>query len=152
MPTLRGFPFPDDLFYLVEQDIWARLEKDGLITIGLTTLGAHISGDFLDFVPKPLGTRIEQDRAFAALEMSKTLRSARAPVTGTIEAINAEVKQNPSLLNSDPYQAGWLAKLKPEDWSRDAAKLVTGAAIAPAVERYMAINLVNEFGMELPPE
>lgn len=151
MPTLRGFPFPDDLYYLVEHDTWARLDPDGNVTMGLTALGAHISGEFLDFMPKPIGMRIERDRAFAALEMSKTIRSARAPVTGTIIETNPAVRESPGLLDQDPFGAAWLVRMQPEDWARDAALLVTGDAIAPAVERYMAINLVNEFGMELPP-
>ncbi|MBL8516260.1 MAG: glycine cleavage system protein H [Betaproteobacteria bacterium] len=151
MPTLRGFPFPDHLHYLVEHDTWARLDPDGNVTLGLTALGAHISGEFLDFMPKPIGTLIERDRAFAAIEMSKTIRSARAPVTGTIIEINEAVRKEAGLLDKEPFGAAWLVRLQPQDWARDSALLVTGDAISPAVERYMAINLVNEFGMELPP-
>ncbi len=54
MPVVRGFDFPADLWYLMEQDTWARLDADGLATIGITSLGAHISGDFIEsFIAKP---------------------------------------------------------------------------------------------------
>lgn len=151
MPTLRGFPFPDDLFYLVEHDVWAREDADGALTIGLTSLGGHISGEFLDFMPKPIGTVVERDRACAALEMSKTIRSARAPASGTILEINPAVKTEPTLLNTDPYGCGWLLRIQPSDWENEKNLLITGAAIPEAVERYMSLQLVNEFGMELPP-
>jgi glycine cleavage system H protein len=146
---VRGFEFPEDLHFLVEQDTWARREADGLVTMGLTSLGAHISGDFVEFIARPLGTRIERDRSVGALEMSKVIRSARAPVAGEIVAINGAVRANPALINADPYGAGWLVKLRPEDWARDAASLAHGAAVPGVVERYMAL-LSETFG-EAPP-
>ena len=148
MTTVRGYEFPDDLFYMVEHDIWARLGDDQLITVGLTALGCRVSGDFLEFLPKPVGTAVERDRALAVLEMSKTVRSARAPAAGTIVAINDAVKRQPLLLNRNPYGDGWLVRLCAHDWSRDAAMLVPGADVAPAVERYMDLYLVPEFGSD----
>ena len=152
MALVRGFEFPDDLFYLMEHDTWARTEPDGTLTVGLTALGAHISGDFLEFLPKPPGTVVDRERAFGMLEMSKTLRSARAPASGTIVAINEGVKREPMLVNREPYAAGWLVKMQPQDWARDAALLVTGAAIAAAALNYMTLHLVHEFSEALPPE
>ena len=66
MTTIRGYDFPDDLFFMVEHDIWARPEADGVLTIGLTPLGCRVSGEFIEFMPKPLGTQVERDRALAA--------------------------------------------------------------------------------------
>ncbi|HUL42660.1 MAG TPA: glycine cleavage system protein H [Burkholderiales bacterium] len=151
MVTVRGFSFPDDLHYLVEQDTWARMDADGMVTVGLTSLGVHISGEFFAFMPKQVGMAIERDRSFAVLEMSKIVRSAHAPVAGTIVAINEDVREHPALVNRDPYGRGWLVKLNPPAWQRDSALLVTGADIAKAVIRYMYLNLVNEFGQEPPP-
>ncbi len=146
MTTVRGFDFPDELYYMVEHDIWARPDADGALTVGLTTLGCHVSGEFIEFMPKPVGTEVERDRAMAVLEMSKTIRSARAPACGTIIAINDCVKRQLSLLNSDPYGDGWLLKLKPADWEQDIKNLVSGPAIVPAVERYMELYLIPAFG------
>ena len=146
MTTVRGYEFPDDLFYMVEHDIWARCESDGTLTVGLTALGCRVSGEFIEFMPKPVGTAVERDRALAVLEMSKTIRSARAPAAGTIVAVNDEVRRQPQLLNHDPYGGGWLVRLRADNWARDAAALTRGAAVAPAVERYMDLYLVPEFG------
>jgi glycine cleavage system H protein len=146
LAKVRGFEFPDHLFYLIEQDTWVCMQADGLATAGLTDLGCHISGEFMDFMPKPPGTEVERDRALAMLEMSKTVRSVRAPVSGTIVAINDQVKRRLALLGSDPYGEGWLVRLKPANWEQDIKSLITGTDIASAVERYMDLSLIPEVG------
>jgi glycine cleavage system H protein len=150
MAVVRGFEFPDALHYLMQHDTWVRRERDGVATIGLTSLGVHISGEFIEFLPKPPGTAIERERSFGALEMSKVIRSARSPIAGTIVEANAGVRARASLINEDPYAAGWLVRMRPSAWDDDAQRLVTGDAIAPAVEAYMAL-LAEQFGEPPPP-
>ena len=143
MARIRGFEFPDELFYLVEQDIWARLEIDGLVTVGMTSLGCEISGEFVAFMPKPIGTEIERDRSLGALEMSKAIRSARAPVTGILIAVNEALAEKPALINDDSYGAGWLVRMRPTQWDQDMKMLVTGERLGAAVEAYIDIQLVE---------
>jgi glycine cleavage system H protein len=143
MANVRGFEFPDELHYLVDQDVWARPEADGNITVGVTSLAAHLAVEFYGYMPKPVGTAVDQNRAFAAVEMSKTIRSARAPVAGTIVAVNVDAVARPALINEDPYGKGWLARFAPADWVRDARTLITGAAIPAAMEHYLALNLID---------
>jgi glycine cleavage system H protein len=149
MATIRGFEFPDDLWYLIEHDSWVRLDDDGDATIGITSLGAHISGEFIEFMAKPVGESIDRERALGMLEMSKVIRSARSPISGVIVATNELVKSEPGLINRDPYGKGWLVRLKPTSWDNDARLLVSGAAITAAVEGYIAL-LAESFG-EAPP-
>lgn len=149
MAKVRGFEFPAGLWYLVEQDTWARHGDDGLVTVGLTSLGAHISGDFIDFTAKPAGTQVDRDRSLGALEMSKVIRSARSPVSGTIVEANAAVRTKASLINTDPYGEGWLVKLRPSAWERESALLVHGDGLPAAVEAYMAL-LAESFGEDIP--
>jgi glycine cleavage system H lipoate-binding protein len=146
---VRGFEFPEDRWYLVEQDTWVARGVDGLATVGITSLGAHISGEFIEFIAKPVGTVVERDRSVGALEMSKVIRSARTPVAGIIVAVNAAVRERPALINSDPYGEGWLARLRPGSWDEDIALLAHGEAIGPAVEAYMSL-LADSFGVEKP--
>jgi len=147
--VVRGFEFPAGLWYLLEQDTWARLDADGLATIGLTALGGHISGDFIEFIAKPVGTLVERDRSLGALEMSKVIRSARAPVGGQIVEVNAAVRSRPALINEDPYGQGWLVRMRPGNWADDVRQLVTGDAVPAAVEAYMS-QLVEVFGQDKP--
>jgi len=145
MSTIHGFEFPDDLWYLIEHDTWIRLDSDGNATIGITSLGAHISGEFIEFMAKPVGESIERERALGMLEMSKVIRSVRAPISGVLLGINEKVKDTAGLINRDPYGDGWLARLIPTSWETDARLLVSGAEIPGAVEKYMAL-LAEMFG------
>ena len=149
MATVRGFEFPDTLHYLMEHDTWVRRDADGNATVGITSLGAHISGEFIEFMAKPAGTAIDRDRALGMLEMSKVIRSARSPITGVLLEANEMAKTEPRLINSDPYGGGWLVRIRPTTWDSDARLLVTGASIPAAVEAYMAL-LSETFG-EAPP-
>ena len=147
---VRGFEFPDDLHFLVEHDTWARHEPDGLVTVGLTSLGAHISGEFIEFMPKPAGTRVERDRALGLLEMSKVIRSVRSPVAGVLLEANPRVAREPGLINASPYREGWLVRLQPSAWEHDRALLVDAGALPEAVRAYMAL-LSESFGTPPPP-
>jgi glycine cleavage system H protein len=149
MATVHGFAFPDDRWYLVEHDTWARVDADGDLTIGLTALGAHISGEFIEFMPKPVGSALEQARSLGVLEMSKVIRAARTPASGTVIAVNEQLRATPDLINRDPYGDGWLIRLRPRAWPSESRMLVTGAAIVAAVEAYM-VALGETFG-EAPP-
>jgi glycine cleavage system H protein len=149
MTTIRGFDFPDELFYLLEHDAWVRLDGDGNATTGITTLGAHISGEFIEFMAKPVGTSVERERALGILEMSKVIRSARSPISGVIAEVNERARTEPKLINADPYGEGWLARLQPSAWEADVRLLITGAGIPSAVEAYMAL-LSETFGEASP--
>jgi glycine cleavage system H protein len=149
MATVRGFEFPDTLYYLMEHDTWVRLDADGNATVGITSLGAHISGEFIEFMAKPAGMAIDRDRALGMLEMSKVIRSARSPITGVILEANQKTKTEPLLINRDPYGEGWLVRMRPTAWDSESRLLVTGVGIPAAVEAYMAL-LSETFG-EAPP-
>ncbi|HTO59829.1 MAG TPA: glycine cleavage system protein H [Bradyrhizobium sp.] len=149
MATVRGFEFPDPLHYLMEHDTWVRLDADGNATVGITSLGAHISGEFIEFMAKPDGMAIDRDRALGMLEMSKVIRSARSPITGVILEANPKTKSEPLLINRDPYGEGWLVRMRPTAWDSESRLLVTGVGIPAAVEAYMAL-LSETFG-EAPP-
>ena len=149
MTIIRGFDFPDELFYLLEHDTWARLDTNGIATIGITPLGAHISGEFIEFMPKPAGASIERERSLGLLEMSKIIRAVRSPVAGVIVEANGRAKTAPELINANPYGEGWLVRLRPTAWESDSELLVTGTKIPAAVEAYMGL-LSETFG-EAPP-
>jgi glycine cleavage system H protein len=126
-----------------------RLDPDGNAITGITALGAHISGEFIEFMAKPVGTAVQRERALGMLEMSKVIRSARSPISGVILEINDSVRCQPKLINDDPYEQGWLVRLRPTAWDDDAGLLVTGAAIPGAVEAYMGL-LSETFGQSAP--
>jgi glycine cleavage system H protein len=132
---VRGYEFPDDLHYLVAYDMWARFEDDGLVRVGATALGVALAGEIVAFLPKPVGESVEQGRAVGAIELFKTIISAKAPLSGVLVEVNDAVGRTPALLNRDPYGAGWLARIRPANWAADSAMLAHGTAVAEAMER-----------------
>lgn len=138
MTVVRGFDFPDDLHYLVDEDTWARVEPDGAVVVGLTPVGLALAGELYMCRVKSEGLLIEANRAVAVVELAKSVMSVRAPVGGTVVGINEAAQERPAAIANDPYGAGWLARLRPvsaQALADDLARLVTGAALVDAMTR-----------------
>ncbi|MCX5716001.1 MAG: glycine cleavage system protein GcvH [Candidatus Omnitrophica bacterium] len=106
---------PDRLFYTKEHE-WVRLEKD-VATIGITDYAQGSLGDitFVD-VPKA-GASAKQFKPLAAIESVKAASDIYAPVSGEIIKANSELTAHPELINSSPYDKGWIAVIRPLDVS-----------------------------------
>ncbi|MHB8620847.1 MAG: glycine cleavage system protein H, partial [Chloroflexota bacterium] len=85
------------------------------------------------FTAKKVGRAIARSQSVATIESSKWVGPVPSPITGEIAAINDSLRATPTLLNQDPYGAGWIVKLKAADWDAESAALVTGD---PGVEAY----------------
>lgn len=131
-----GMADPAELFYLVEHQVWARLEGDGTATVGITRLGVQLAGEVYMARPKGVGVAVEQGRAVAVVELAKSIVSVKSPVTGTVEAVNGRLAAEPERVHEDPYGDGWLARLRLADFEADRAALITGEAVAPAMAHH----------------
>ena len=101
---------PQDLKYAKSHE-WVRVLGD-LATVGITDHAQHELTDVV-FVELPeQGREIKQGEACAVVESVKTASDIYSPVSGEITEINAEVRSNPALVNSEPYAGGWLFKVK----------------------------------------
>jgi len=133
---IAGVEFPDGLLYLVEHDVWARLGDDTCATVGITALGAELSGEVYMCRAKPPGARIAQGGAVAVVELAKAIVSVRSPVSGTVVEVNPLLAQRPELVYADPYGDGWIVRLRLDDLEADRARLVTGPAAADEITRH----------------
>lgn len=134
MALVNNCNLPDDLFYLVEKHVWARHEGE-LVTLGLTDVAQNMAKTVIAVTPKAVGRSVRKGQNVATVESGKWVGPVPAPVAGEIVEVNQVVVATPSTLNSDPYGAGWIARLRPTDWDTDVADLVTGAA---GLEAYRA--------------
>jgi len=143
MATLSDSEFPETLFYDIENQIWYAPLPDGTVRTGFTAWSAKLMGDVLVFTPKRIGRDFEKGRSFAVVEGGKWVGSARAAFDGIVVAHNEQLARKPELMNSDPFGEGWMLIVRParDDWR---AGLVTGAAIAPAFEAWLATGAYNE--------
>jgi glycine cleavage system H protein len=132
--------FPDDLHYLLDHDVWARLHDDGTATVGITALGIKLAGEIYMCRPKAVGSVVEQGRSIAVVELAKAIVSVKSPVRGTVVEVNARLAAEPELVFRAPYGDGWLARLAVADWGADRQLLVHGEAAAPALAAHMALE------------
>jgi glycine cleavage system H protein len=104
---------PDDLKYAKTHE-WVRVQGD-TATVGITD---HAQAELTDvvFVELPkVGTPLAAGQAAAIVESVKAASDIYNPVSGEVVEFNPELEANPALLNTDPYGAGWLYKLRIKD-------------------------------------
>ena len=119
--------YPDDLAYSREHE-WVRVEGSQA-TIGITSFAADELGDIV-FVELPeVGTALSQFGTFGVVESVKAVSDLYAPVSGQVVEVNEALRDAPELVNSDPFGAGWLAKVDLAD-SSEVDALLDAAAYA----------------------
>jgi glycine cleavage system H protein len=113
---------PNDRTYL-ETHEWHKLDGE-TVSIGITQIAADELTD-ITFVSLPkVGEKISANGRFGEIESVKATSDLYTGVAGTVTAINNELTSNPGLVNSDPYDKGWMVKLKPDNPS-DVKKLLS---------------------------
>ena len=134
---------PDELHYLVADQVWARLHDDGTATVGITQLGIRLSGEVYMCRAKRVGTEVAQGETIAVVELSKSVVAVKSPVSGTVVEANEALQERPELVHRDPYGAGWIARLQLTDFDADAPALLTGDAVAPAMAHHAWLNRLD---------
>jgi glycine cleavage system H protein len=140
---LLGHDYPDELHYLVEDQVWARLHGDGTATVGIAAMGIAQAGEIYMCRPKPAGAEVAQGRSVAVAELAKSIVSVRSPVTGVVVEANPRLAREPELVHRAPYGAGWLARLRLADFAADLPALVHGEAVRAAMERYARLHRLD---------
>ncbi|NHA15131.1 glycine cleavage system protein GcvH [Thioalkalivibrio sp. XN279] len=103
---------PSDLKYTRTHE-WLRQEDDGTFTVGITDHAQGALGDLV-FVETPeTGRGLEAGEACAVVESVKAASDVYSPVAGEVVAGNEALASQPELLNTDPYGAGWIMKIRP---------------------------------------
>jgi glycine cleavage system H protein len=97
-----------------ESHEWFHSNGD-IVTIGITQHAANELTDITYVEMKPPGTTLSAGDTVGEVESVKTTSEVYAVVGGQIVEINQAVADDPSLVNSDPYEAGWLVKVRPDD-------------------------------------
>ncbi len=139
-----GLDFPDELHYLIEHQVWARLESDGTATVGITALGIAQAGEIYMCRPKTVGSEVEQGRSIAVVELAKSIVSVKSPLRGTLVAANERLAATPELVHRDPYGEGWLARVRPADFEADRAALLHGEPVIAAMEHHAWLSRIEK--------
>jgi glycine cleavage system H protein len=105
--------FPDNLRYTKEHE-WIRLEGN-TATIGITDFAQRELGDIVYVEIETVGQQLNAGDVFGTVEAVKTVSDLFLPVSGTVAEINSNLNANPDLVNTDPYNEGWMVKMTVND-------------------------------------
>lgn len=111
---------PQELKYSKSHE-WVKPDGDHFI-IGITDFAQSELGDVV-FVEMPeVSRKLALEESFGTVESVKTVSDLYAPVAGEVVEVNSELNSQPELVNEDPYEKGWIMKIKPE--SKDTSHLL----------------------------
>ena len=103
---------PNDLQYTEEHE-YVRKGKDGTAEIGITDYAQGELGDVVYIELPKVGTTFGKHDVFGTIEAVKAVSELFAPIAGQVVAINERLDKEPALVNTDPYGAGWMIRVKP---------------------------------------
>lgn len=104
----------DSKRHFSESHEWFAVD-DGIVTVGITPYAANELTDITYVEMKPVGTSVNRGDSIGEVESVKTTSDVYSVISGKIIEVNDRLNDNPALVNTDPYGAGWLVKLKAED-------------------------------------
>jgi glycine cleavage system H protein len=106
---------PAGLLYTAEHEYLRKADEDGVYTVGITDYAQGELGDVV-FVELPsAGDSFERMQTFGTIEAVKAVSDLYCPVAAEIVEVNASLDDDPSLVNSDPYGAGWMIRIRVAD-------------------------------------
>ena len=112
---------PDELRYTAEHE-WVAV-SGSTASVGITDYAQQALGDVVYVsVPAP-GTRVTAGEPCGEVESTKSVSDIFSPVDGEVSEVNADLEDDPALVNSDPYGAGWLMRIQLDDPDNDSGLL-----------------------------
>ena len=112
---------PQELKYTQDHE-WVRIEGDEA-TVGITDFAQGELGDIVYVEVETIGESLDKEAVFGTVEAVKTVSDLFLPLTGEITAFNEDLEDTPELVNDDPYDQGWIIKMKISDLSQLEALL-----------------------------
>lgn len=133
---MEGYNFPDDLWY-DKNHFWARLEGDTVV-MGTTDFAQKLAGD-IGYVEIPEeGLKIQQGKPFGSIESGKWVGRIYAVLSGKVTEVNEALEDEPELINSSPYEEGWICKIAPDDLAGEKQNLMSASELTPFIEAEIA--------------
>ncbi|MSR19842.1 MAG: glycine cleavage system protein GcvH [Gemmatimonadetes bacterium] len=103
---------PKELYYTEEHEYLRPTEEEGVYVVGITDYAQGELGDVV-FVELPdTGVSLDKLQVFGTIEAVKAVSDLYCPAQGVVVDVNVDLDDDPSLVNSDPYGAGWMIRLK----------------------------------------
>ncbi|CAM5396084.1 glycine cleavage system protein GcvH [Streptomyces abikoensis] len=110
---------PQQLRYSKEHEWLSAADADGVATVGITEFAANSLGDVVFAQLPAVGDTVTAGESCGELESTKSVSDLYSPVTGEVTAANQDVVDDPALVNTAPFEGGWLFKVKITDEPAD---------------------------------
>jgi glycine cleavage system H protein len=117
--------YPEGLLYHPDHD-WAKVEDD-IATFGITWFAQDALGEVVFFDPPAVGATVTKGESYAEVESVKAVSDVIAPLSGEIVEVNEALGDDPEAINNDPYESGWMIKVRLSDPSETDSLLDPGA-------------------------
>jgi glycine cleavage system H lipoate-binding protein len=121
---------------------WAKTENQGSVLIGIDDFAQKLLGHPDKITLPPKGTLVKQGECAWKLHFDDKSIPMLSPLNGEVIAVNENILSNPVLVNEDPYQGGWLIKVKPSNFTVDKRNLLSGALANSWLEG--TVNTISE--------
>ena len=118
--------YPENLRYTSDHE-WVGEAGEGIVRVGITHYAQEALGDVVYVSLPAVGDTVEPGDSCGEVESTKSVSDLYAPLGGTITAVNDALEGTPELVNSDPYEQGWIYELQLEDGA-DTSALLDAAA------------------------
>ncbi|MBI5602477.1 MAG: glycine cleavage system protein GcvH [Deltaproteobacteria bacterium] len=133
---IEGYFFPDDLWY-DKNHFWARIDGDQVV-MGTTDFAQKLAGD-IGYVEIPEeGQKVQQGKPFGSIESGKWVGRIYAVFSGKVTVVNEALEDEPELINSSPYDQGWICQIAPENLEAEKGNLMPASELKPFIEAEMA--------------
>jgi glycine cleavage system H protein len=103
---------PEDNVYTEEHEYLRETDQKGVVTIGITDYAQGELGDVVYVDLPAVGVKFDKMEPFGTIEAVKAVSELFCPVAGEVVEVNTAIEGDPSVVNKDPYGAGWMIKLK----------------------------------------
>jgi glycine cleavage system H protein len=125
---------PGDLHFLKSHE-WVRINDDGTATVGISDHAQGALGDLVYVELPEVGSSVEagEGKGVAVVESVKAASDIYSPLSGEVVAVNEALSDTPETINSEPYEGGWIFKIKYSD-RNEVDELLTPDAYAELIE------------------
>ncbi len=118
---MSNYQLPEDYYYTKEHE-WAQVDEN-IVTIGITQFAQEQLGEVVYVELPEEGAKVNQGESFGVIESVKAASDLYSPVSGTVIEVNSALMDDPSGLNDDPMNEGWMMKIE-MDTEKELANLM----------------------------
>jgi len=120
--------------YYTEEHTWARIMDDGNVVVGITDCAQKQLREIVFIQLPEVGSKVKQMQLFGSIESIKAVSELHSPISGEVKEVNERVINDPSLINRDPYDAGWLVVIKPLELEEELKSLMDAEAYTQLIK------------------